>query len=95
MGANDGLVSVFAMMMGVGAVKKDSKSVVLSGFAGSIAGACSMAIGEFVSVYNKLEVEVAQMMREMSDQNDEEKLMEKMKLPNPYQAAFTSALSFT
>ncbi|KAK4254328.1 hypothetical protein QN277_009727 [Acacia crassicarpa] len=31
----------------------------------------------------------------MTDRNDEEKLMEKMKLPNPYQAAFASALSFS
>ncbi|KAK4254331.1 hypothetical protein QN277_009730 [Acacia crassicarpa] len=63
MGANDGLVSVSAMVMGLGAVKTDSKSMVLSVFAGSIAGACSMAFGEFVSVYTQLEVEVAQMKR--------------------------------
>ncbi|XP_054779291.1 vacuolar iron transporter homolog 2-like [Prosopis cineraria] len=97
LGANDGLLSVAALMMGVGAVKTEAKAMVLSGFAGAVAGACSMAIGEFVSVYTQYDVEVAQMKREMSE-DDEEKQMEKIKdvkLPNPFQAAFASALSFS
>ena len=63
LGANDGLVSIASLMMGVGAVKTDVKAMVLTGFAGLVAGACSMAIGEFVSVYSQLDVEVAQMRR--------------------------------
>ena len=51
-------------MMGVGAVKHDIKAMILSGFAGLVAGACSMAIGEFVSVYSQLDIEVAQRKRE-------------------------------
>ncbi|KAL4556042.1 hypothetical protein LXL04_038680 [Taraxacum kok-saghyz] len=90
LGANDGLVSVASLMMGVGAVKHDSKAMILSGFAGLVAGACSMAIGEFVSVYSQLDVEVAQMKR---DGNHEKK--EKEELPNPMQAAVASALAFT
>ncbi|KAI4300001.1 hypothetical protein L6164_033421 [Bauhinia variegata] len=64
LGANDGLVSVASLLMGVGAVKTDVKAMLLAGFAGSVAGASSMAIGEFVSVYTQYEVEVAQMKRE-------------------------------
>ncbi|KAL4556045.1 hypothetical protein LXL04_038683 [Taraxacum kok-saghyz] len=90
LGANDGLITVASLMMGVGAVKHDSKAMILSGFAGLVAGACSMAIGEFVSVYSQLDVEVAQMKR---DGNNQEK--EKEQLPNPMQAAVASALAFT
>ncbi|XWS37349.1 hypothetical protein CRYUN_Cryun19dG0035200 [Craigia yunnanensis] len=53
LGANDGLVSVASLMMGVAAVKDDIEAILLSGFAGLVAGACSMAIGEFVSVYTQ------------------------------------------
>ncbi|KAL3592545.1 hypothetical protein D5086_011185 [Populus alba] len=44
LGANDGLVSTASLMMGVGAVKQDLKAMILTGFAGLVAGACSMAI---------------------------------------------------
>ncbi|VVA93456.1 unnamed protein product [Arabis nemorensis] len=56
LGANDGLVSTASLMMGVGAVKQDVKVMVLSGL---VAGACSMAIGEFVSVYSQYDIEKA------------------------------------
>ncbi|KAJ0508941.1 putative Ccc1 family protein [Helianthus annuus] len=90
LGANDGLVTVASLMMGVGAVKQDAKDMILSGFACLVAGACSMAIGEFVSVYTQLDIEVAQMKRE---NNKEEK--EREQLPNPMQAALASALAFS
>ncbi|KAI3752810.1 hypothetical protein L2E82_24847 [Cichorium intybus] len=94
LGANDGLVSVASLMMGVGAVKQDAKAMILSGFAGLVAGSCSMAIGEFVSVYSQLDVEVAQMKRQQRIVgNQEEK--EKEQLPKPMQAAVASALAFT
>ncbi|KAK1414645.1 hypothetical protein QVD17_30394 [Tagetes erecta] len=91
LGATDGLVSVASLMMGVGAVKHDVRAMILTGFAGLVAGACSMAIGEFVSVHSQRDVEVAQMKRE--SQNDEES-NEKEALPNPIQAAAASALAF-
>ncbi|KAF9682739.1 hypothetical protein SADUNF_Sadunf05G0139900 [Salix dunnii] len=59
LGANDGLVSTASLMMGVGAVKQDIKVMILTGFAGLVAGACSMAIGEFVSVHSQLDIEAA------------------------------------
>ncbi|CAA3029040.1 vacuolar iron transporter homolog 4-like [Olea europaea subsp. europaea] len=102
LGANDGLVSTASLMMGVGAVKEDIKAMIITGFAGLVAGACSMAIGEFVSVYSQLDIEVAQMKREkrredafeapkvevQEEENDES-------LPSPVQAAAASALAFS
>lgn len=64
LGANDGLLSTASLMMGVGAVKKDVKTMILTGIAGLVAGACSMAIGELVSVYSQYDIEMAQMKRE-------------------------------
>ncbi|KAI3525587.1 hypothetical protein L1887_04479 [Cichorium endivia] len=92
LGATDGLVSVASLMMGVGAVKEDVKAMILTGFAGLVAGACSMAIGEFVSVYSQRDVEVAQMKRVKGILGNEES--EKEALPNPFQAAVASALAF-
>ncbi|TKY71455.1 Vacuolar iron transporter-like 4 [Spatholobus suberectus] len=89
LGANDGLLSTASLMMGVGAVREDVKTMMLSGVAGLVGGACSMAIGEFVSVYSQYDIELAQMKREGNmDKKDKEKL------PNPYYAAFASALTF-
>ncbi|XP_010428749.1 PREDICTED: vacuolar iron transporter homolog 2 [Camelina sativa] len=88
LGANDGLVSTASLMMGVGAVKHDVKAMILSGFAGMVAGACSMAIGEFVSVYSQYDIELAQMERDNGE-------IEKEKLPSPIQAAAASALAFS
>ncbi|CAN1137720.1 Vacuolar iron transporter homolog 4 [Linum perenne] len=106
LGANDGLVSTASLMMGVGAVKQDVKAMILTGFAGLVAGACSMAIGEFVSVYSQYDIEVAQMKRdkERSPTNDKERSptnarieeeVEKESLPNPVQAAAASGLAFS
>ncbi|KAL8234581.1 hypothetical protein R6Q59_020681 [Mikania micrantha] len=87
LGATDGLVSVASLMMGVGAVKQDVRVMILTGFAGLVAGACSMAIGEFVSVYSQRDVEVAQMKRDNKTEKDQA-------LPNPIQAALASAVAF-
>ncbi|XP_073127418.1 vacuolar iron transporter homolog 4-like [Henckelia pumila] len=97
LGANDGLVSIASLMMGVGAVKTDVKAMILTGFAGLFAGACSMAIGEFVSVYSQLDIEVAQMKREKRAVENNAVLSkeDKENLPNPFQAALASALAFS
>ncbi|PON98035.1 Ccc1-like protein [Trema orientale] len=57
LGANDGLLSTTSLMLGVGAAKDDRRSMALSGLAGALAGACSMAVGEFVSVSTQREIE--------------------------------------
>ncbi|XP_022772359.1 vacuolar iron transporter homolog 2-like [Durio zibethinus] len=99
LGANDGLVSTASLIMGVGAVKQDIKAMVLTGFAGLVAGACSMAIGEFVSVYSQLDIELAHIKRDKqrgeNRETEEGKIGEKESLPNPLQAAAASALSFS
>ncbi|GMY29376.1 vacuolar iron transporter homolog 4-like [Fagus crenata] len=100
LGANDGLVSTASLMMGVGAVKEDIKVMILTGFAGLVAGACSMAIGEYVSVYSQLDIEVAQMKRGRQrgiegGEIEVEEEGEKESLPNPLQAAAASALAFS
>ncbi|PON56558.1 Ccc1-like protein [Trema orientale] len=101
LGANDGLVSVASLMMGVGSVRKDVKAMLLAGFAGLVAGACSMAIGEFVSVYTQYDIEKSQMKRQTKagsgreSTQEEDRRLEKEKLPNPAQAAVASALAFS
>lgn len=104
LGANDGLISTASLMMGVGAVKQDIKAMILTGFAGLVAGACSMAIGEFVSVYSQLDIELAQMKRDNNNNKQNSPVVhvagdeegdEKENLPNPLQAAAASALAFS
>ncbi|CAI8617865.1 unnamed protein product [Vicia faba] len=99
LGANDGLITVASLMIGVGAIKEDISVMLLAGFAGLVAGACSMAIGEFVSVYTQYDIEVAQMKREREANNTNgvvnDESAEREKLPNPFQAALASALAFS
>lgn len=91
LGANDGLVSVASLMIGVGAASTTAKAMLVSGLAGLVAGACSMAIGEFVSVYAQYDIE-----KTLIKQGDV-KFTEENKEPlaNPLQAAGASALAFS
>ena len=56
LGANDGMVSVFALVVGVAAGGFIPKEVLLTGIAGIVAGAISMAIGEYISTKSQEEV---------------------------------------
>src|SRR3984885_12562538 len=56
LGANDGLVSNFSLVMGVAGAQIVGKTILLTGIAGLIAGACSMAIGEWLSVTSSREL---------------------------------------
>jgi VIT1/CCC1 family predicted Fe2+/Mn2+ transporter len=67
LGANDGLISIASLMLGVGAVNNDVKSMIVSGLAGLVAGACSMAIGEFVSVFSQRDSELADVEKERQE----------------------------
>ncbi|XP_020180237.1 vacuolar iron transporter homolog 2-like [Aegilops tauschii subsp. strangulata] len=87
LGANDGLVSVASLMIGVSAVNDAGKTMLVSGLAGLVAGACSMAIGEFVSVYAQYDIEVAQIKRDGAKGKKES-------LASPTLAALASALAF-
>ena len=64
LGANDGIVSIGSMVVGVAAVAGEHESVLLAGVAGLVAGAMSMAAGEYVSVSSQADIERADIHRE-------------------------------
>lgn len=67
LGANDGLVSNFCLIMGVAGAGSSNKVILLTGLAGLIAGACSMALGEWLSVTNARELARTQIAREAEE----------------------------
>jgi VIT1/CCC1 family predicted Fe2+/Mn2+ transporter len=56
LGANDGLVSIFSLVMGVAGAELNNKVILVTGFAGLLAGAISMALGEWLSVQSAREL---------------------------------------
>ncbi|WP_417674891.1 VIT1/CCC1 transporter family protein [Pseudodonghicola sp.] len=64
LGANDGLVSTSSLVVGVAAAGTGAAEVMLAGLAGLVAGAMSMAAGEYVSVSSQADAEQADMARE-------------------------------
>lgn len=64
MGANDGIVSTASLVLGVAAAGATSKSILITGVAGLVAGAMSMAAGEYVSVSSQSDTERADLDRE-------------------------------
>lgn len=77
LGANDGLVSIASLIIGVAASSAAWGEVVIAGAAGLVAGAMSMAAGEYVSVSSQADVEQADLARErrehLKDSNAEHK----------------------
>jgi VIT1/CCC1 family predicted Fe2+/Mn2+ transporter len=67
LGANDGLVSNFCLIMGVAGAGTGNKAILLTGLAGLIAGACSMALGEWLSVTNARELASTQIAKEAEE----------------------------
>ena len=70
LGANDGIVSVSALVVGVAAADPDPKAVLIAGVAGLTAGAMSMAAGEYVSVSSQSDTERADIARETAALRD-------------------------
>jgi vacuolar iron transporter family protein len=64
LGANDGAVSIAALVVGVAAASPVAATIATAGFAGLAAGALSMAAGEYVSVSSQRDTEDAQLARE-------------------------------
>ncbi|MEJ6388895.1 VIT1/CCC1 transporter family protein [Gymnodinialimonas ulvae] len=64
MGANDGILSTASLIAGVAAGSGDKAVILLAGLAGMVAGALSMAAGEYVSVSSQADVEKADVARE-------------------------------
>ncbi len=67
LGANDGLVSNFCLVMGIAGAGSANNTVLLTGLAGLAAGACSMALGEWLSVTNARELAQTQISREAEE----------------------------
>jgi VIT1/CCC1 family predicted Fe2+/Mn2+ transporter len=64
LGANDGIVSVAALVVGVAGASVSSESILVVGIAGVLAGALSMSVGEYVSVSSQKDVEMAYLEKE-------------------------------
>lgn len=82
LGANDGIVSVAAIVVGVAGASASSHAVLVAGAAALIGGAVSMALGEYVSVSSQRDSERAANGGPSADE------------ANPWKAAFASAASF-
>lgn len=85
LGANDGIVSTSSVVMGVAGAGATNKAILTAGFAALVAGALSMAVGEYVSVASQKDAEEAH-----AETHDEE-----MEFTSPTQAALASVVSFT
>ncbi|MBV8261881.1 MAG: VIT1/CCC1 transporter family protein, partial [Paraburkholderia sp.] len=67
LGANDGLVSNFCLIMGVAGAGSVNRTILLTGLAGLVGGACSMALGEWLSVTNARELARTQLAKEADE----------------------------
>jgi len=67
LGANDGIVSTASLIVGVAAAEASRSNVLVAGIAGLVAGAMSMAAGEYVSVSSQADTENADLARERSE----------------------------
>ena len=78
LGANDGILSTASLVIGVAAASSTREPIILAGVAGLVAGALSMAAGEYVSVSSQSDLETADLNRERKELEDtpEQELLE-------------------
>ncbi|HEX9173969.1 MAG TPA: VIT family protein [Telluria sp.] len=67
LGANDGIVSTSSLILGVAAAHATHESILVAGVAGLVAGAMSMATGEYVSVQSQADTESAALAKELAE----------------------------
>jgi VIT1/CCC1 family predicted Fe2+/Mn2+ transporter len=67
LGANDGIISTASLILGVAGASASKSSILLAGIAGLVAGAMSMAAGEYVSVSSQSDTEEADLEREREE----------------------------
>ena len=67
LGANDGIVSIASLVVGVAAANAERSDIMLAGVAGLVAGALSMAAGEYVSVSSQADTERADLAKERTE----------------------------
>ena len=70
LGANDGIVSTASLIVGVAAAHGERSALLVAGIAGLVAGAMSMAAGEYVSVSSQADAEDADLKRETAELQD-------------------------
>ena len=73
LGANDGILSTSSLVLGVAAANGTHSSVVIAGIAGLVAGAMSMAAGEYVSVHSQADTEEAELDLERAELKADDK----------------------
>ena len=71
LGSNDAIVSTSSLMLGVAATDASSGAILVAGVAGLVAGAMSMAAGEYVSVSSQRDVELADIAKEKAELESE------------------------
>ncbi len=67
LGANDGILSTASLIVGVASASSDKGAVMVAGLAGLVAGAMSMAAGEYVSVSSQADTEAADVVKETAE----------------------------
>lgn len=67
LGANDGIVSTASLVLGVAAANASQANILIAGVAGLVAGAMSMAAGEYVSVHSQADTEKADLAKERAE----------------------------
>lgn len=70
LGANDGIVSTASLMLGVASASSGQAEILIAGVAGIVAGAMSMAAGEYVSVSSQFDTEQSDLARERKELKD-------------------------
>lgn len=91
LGANDGIISVSGIVLGAAGAQMDSSTLFFSGVAGMIAGACSMAGGEYISVSTQRDIQRQKIQSESKETNV---LIKSTDVLNPIHAALSSFFSF-
>lgn len=71
LGANDGIISTASLVLGVAAAAATKSNILLAGIAGLVAGAMSMAAGEYVSVSSQSDTEQADLAREKRELSED------------------------
>ena len=91
LGANDGLLSTASLIVGVAAAEASKGAVLVSGVAGLVAGAMSMAAGEYVSVSSQSDTEKADLAREAAERSNSPNRPWRDRVPDPSPAPADSA----
>src|ERR1700691_6727595 len=72
LGANDGILSTSSLLLGVAAAHATHKNILVAGIAGLVAGAMSMAAGEYVSVHSQQDSEEAELNLERRELKEDD-----------------------